>query len=468
MITQISQGSGGGGVDTDEKSKVSSNDTTAGYLNGKLVAGTNITFTENNDGGNETLTIAAAGGVTGFTGSQNTASPNNTVNASRLLVDAASTNADAVVQPKGTGSLLAQLPDNLTSGGNKRGINSVDLQTSRTSATHVAAAPYSVISGGRNNWMQSYSDNSFIGGGTGNRTQNLYCAIAGGSNNNASLSYAFIGAGSNNTADAGFAAICAGTSNFNQGGYGFIGAGQANSITGNYDVVCGGQSNTASATHATIAGGQSNTANNAHATVGGGQGNTASQSHATVAGGISNTASGTFSAIIGGSTNTASGAYSVASGFRADADKYGMRSHASGQFAAVGDAQLQEMVMRRVTTDNTQVELSADGDGTSTHQLGIVNDTTVAFDILVVARRTDADNESAAWNVTGCIDNNNNVCALVGTPTVTSLGDDSAGAWLLSVAAEDAAGKRLKILATGQTGKTIRWVAHVRSVKVTG
>jgi hypothetical protein len=50
---------------TDEKAKVSSNDTTAGYLNGKLVAGSNITFTENNNGGNETLTIAASGGLSG-------------------------------------------------------------------------------------------------------------------------------------------------------------------------------------------------------------------------------------------------------------------------------------------------------------------------------------------------------------------------------------------------------------------
>lgn len=44
----------------DEKVKVSSNDTTPGYLNGKLVAGTGVTFTENNDGLNETLTISAA------------------------------------------------------------------------------------------------------------------------------------------------------------------------------------------------------------------------------------------------------------------------------------------------------------------------------------------------------------------------------------------------------------------------
>ena len=46
-------------IDTDIKTGVSSNDTTAGYLNGKLVAGEAVTFTENSDGGNETLTVAA-------------------------------------------------------------------------------------------------------------------------------------------------------------------------------------------------------------------------------------------------------------------------------------------------------------------------------------------------------------------------------------------------------------------------
>jgi hypothetical protein len=51
-------------LNTDEVAKVSSNDTTAGFLNGKLVAGLNVTFTENNNGGNETLTIAATVPVT--------------------------------------------------------------------------------------------------------------------------------------------------------------------------------------------------------------------------------------------------------------------------------------------------------------------------------------------------------------------------------------------------------------------
>jgi hypothetical protein len=44
-----------------DKVKVSLNDTTAGYLEDKIVAGTNVTVTELNDGGVETLQISASG-----------------------------------------------------------------------------------------------------------------------------------------------------------------------------------------------------------------------------------------------------------------------------------------------------------------------------------------------------------------------------------------------------------------------
>uniref|UniRef100_A0A6H1ZUF4 Putative tail protein n=1 Tax=viral metagenome TaxID=1070528 RepID=A0A6H1ZUF4_9ZZZZ len=44
--------------------KVSSNDSTYGYLNGKLVAGSSITLTEGVDGGNETLTVATTQALT--------------------------------------------------------------------------------------------------------------------------------------------------------------------------------------------------------------------------------------------------------------------------------------------------------------------------------------------------------------------------------------------------------------------
>jgi hypothetical protein len=52
---------GGGGGGADEKAKVTSADTTTNYLDSKIVAGSNITKTILNPGGNEQLQISAAG-----------------------------------------------------------------------------------------------------------------------------------------------------------------------------------------------------------------------------------------------------------------------------------------------------------------------------------------------------------------------------------------------------------------------
>lgn len=48
-------------------SSVSSDDTTPGFLNGKLIVGTNVKFTENNGGANETLSITASPGLQSVT-----------------------------------------------------------------------------------------------------------------------------------------------------------------------------------------------------------------------------------------------------------------------------------------------------------------------------------------------------------------------------------------------------------------
>lgn len=60
---------GGGGADV--LVKVSANDTTAGYLNGKLTAGLGVLLTETNDGANETLEVAIDNSAIGV-GSPNT------------------------------------------------------------------------------------------------------------------------------------------------------------------------------------------------------------------------------------------------------------------------------------------------------------------------------------------------------------------------------------------------------------
>jgi len=63
------------GAGSDVLVKVSANDTTSGYLNGKLVAGTGVSLVENNDAGNETLSINADGLVINDLTDVNTTTP---------------------------------------------------------------------------------------------------------------------------------------------------------------------------------------------------------------------------------------------------------------------------------------------------------------------------------------------------------------------------------------------------------
>ena len=397
-------------VDLDVKVAVSATDTTAGFLNGKLVAGSNVTFTVGNAGGNETLTIAAAGGVTGFIGSQNTAAPNNSVNASRLLVDAATTNADAVIQPKGTGALLAQLPDGTVTGGNKRGTNAVDFQTVRTLNTHVAnGTSAAILSGGQN------------------RSSGFASVVAGGYSNTAQTQYSFIGGGTNNTAS---------------GDQATIGGGTGNSASNTNAGVFSGSSNSATNPFSCILGGSANVGNNA-----------------------------AYGAILGGSDNRMNESYAfVGGGAYADAHRYGGYAHSAGRFTVTGDCQYERCILRGITTNATPLVITLDnGASGSFKPIIIQSDSTYTFRALVTARRTDADNESACWQIMGGIDRNAaaSTTALVGTPVTTTLGDDSAGAWLVSVTADTTNGA-LQFEVTGQTGKTIRWGATVELMKIQG
>jgi len=138
-----------------------------------LIAGTGITLTYNDGAG--TLTIAASAGIGGSTGSTDnavlradgtggatlqdstfcipdiaTASPNNTVNHASIQAIGPTTNISVSVVPKGTGAFCLQVPDGTSAGGNVRGSNAVDLQTSRSAANQVASGASSVAAGASN------------------------------------------------------------------------------------------------------------------------------------------------------------------------------------------------------------------------------------------------------------------------------------------------------------------------------
>jgi hypothetical protein len=262
----------------------------------------------------------------------------------------AATNVNAAIIPKGTGAIVAAIPDGTATGGNARGQYAVDLQRVRSAATHIAGGNYSVILGGSGNFtltnpsevgISTYNtivagqnnriyglngSHNFIGGGTNNNINGSHTSvICGGDSNNITFgtrwnviaggrsnsisgenepNYRTIGGGfSNSGGNVGFT-IAGGQSNAcGSGQYSSIGGGLSNTSNGNYSRVGGGQSNTASGSHSSVGGGQTNTASNQYATIGGGNANGASSYGDTIAGGLSNSTYGSnnsFTKFIGG------------------------------------------------------------------------------------------------------------------------------------------------------------------------
>jgi hypothetical protein len=183
--------------------------------------------------------------------------------------------------------------------------------------------------------------------------------------------------------------------------------------------------------------------------------------------GNSNTQSGDYNTQ-SGYYNNQSGNYGLQSGAGAkDFALYAAITHSAGYFVSNGDAQKIELVARIETTDATPGEMFLDG-SSSSQRITLQNDSTYYFKIKIAARRSDADNESAAYELSGCIDRNANAAstALVGTVTKTVLAEDTS-AWDVSATADTTNGS-LKITVTGGSSKTIRWVAWIELVQVTG
>ena len=126
-----------------------------------------------------------------------------------VIKAAGGTNTPLVLQPLGTGALQAQKTDSTATGGNARGANAVDWQTSRIAAGQVASSTNSTVAGGRGNTASG--SESFVGGGALNVASGADSAIAGGYINTASGTNSFVGGGQQNTA--------AGYYNIINGGY---------------------------------------------------------------------------------------------------------------------------------------------------------------------------------------------------------------------------------------------------------
>lgn len=154
--------------------------------------------------GDQTWAVA---GLQYFNESESTASPNNTVPVDALTVANSGTNVDVVLAAKGSGATLAQIPDNATTGGDKRGGYATDWSKFRDAgSTYVASGDYSTVSGGRN--VRATGDYSTVSGGFYNGATGTYATVIGGySNLNSSSTYAISGGYSSTASGSSSVAI---------------------------------------------------------------------------------------------------------------------------------------------------------------------------------------------------------------------------------------------------------------------
>jgi hypothetical protein len=332
----------------------------------------------------------------------------------------------------------------------------------------IAAGPYNFIGGGTSNEIIGSATRATIAGGQDNSAQGPGVFIGGGSLNTAVGDSSVIAGGSQNDIDStGLGStIGGGTQNKIAGTgatYGTIAGGTQNNITAAaYASVGGGLNNDATANYASIGGGTANVASGQFARIGGGSSNTASSTRACVLSGSSNTAStGDSACVINGQQNTASGDYSTVRGLRGSAAFWGQHVISNGYFAAIGDAQAWETVLRASTTDATSTSLTLNG----ASQIVIPDNTTWAFDILITARRTDAA-DRAGYRVTGVIARDVGAATTAVYGVTTTVLYESDATWDATAIADTVNG-RLTVRGTGAVGKSIRCVAHVRVASVT-
>jgi hypothetical protein len=95
--------------------------------------------------------------------------------------------------PKGSGAIIAAVPDGTSAGGNARGANATDLQTSRNAATQVASGAGAALIGGVNNTASG--TDAIVGGGSGNVASGSRAAVLGGLGNTADGNNAWVPGG---------------------------------------------------------------------------------------------------------------------------------------------------------------------------------------------------------------------------------------------------------------------------------
>ena len=178
--------------------------------------------------------------------------------------------------------------------------------------------------------------------------------------------------------------------------------------------------------------------------------------------GFGSIASGNYSFSAGRDT-TASARATVALGEASLANIQGKMSFASSKFAANGDAQGGQFILRSDTTNATaEAMTTSNSTASATNQIVAASDTCITFSGTIVAMQNGAQ-AYGGWKVEGILVNDGGTTTLPAS-TVTAMDNDSS--WGLALSADNT-NNALKVQVTGEASHNIRWVANIQTSEVT-
>lgn len=123
---------------------------------------------------------------------------------------------------------------------------------------------------------------------------------------------------------------------------------------------------------------------------------------------------------------------------------------------------VRQYILHGQTTNATETEIYIGG--VSGSRIPVAENATIFYEANIVARRTDAPNESAGWELQAVVDNFSGTTADVGDVyEIAAARDDSS--WLVDVRGDDT-NDAIGVWVTGAAGKTIRWTAVVQTMEV--
>jgi hypothetical protein len=365
----------------------------------------------------------STGGLTYFTETGVTTSPNATIPVAGLIATSASTNIDFAIVPKGTGALTAAIADGTTAGGNKRGQYAVDLQTTRTNADQVASGNNSIVIG--SNSKASSAQGVAIGTGalatsSGIALQSNGNVTGGGAT--ASNAGSFAVNGGTASAQWSFAisrAVASGINSFAFGGY-YV------------QVTASGDNSLAIS-----------------------EGNTASGTGSVAIGGYGNVASGVASYAMGNSSN----AFSIAG-----RNVFGYTvGNPDGSGTISGNCQKSTLPLGVRTTGNTATALTVGGQPLGS-QVTLSNNSAYGFTGTIVGKQSGTTN-ACMWKITGLIARGANAASTTLTFSSVDLVSNNPG-WGTPVLSANTTSGGLQVQVIGSASTNIQWTCMVETTEV--